>query len=335
MPLSVGLEIPFQNVPPIMIYSTKSCSAWAVSLILIWCFLSETACAAPAYDDITDLGRLLPPLERSERAHISYYSLPFTLEEHFNIARPSQSESQSQPDDASDSVPSLGTYVKEFVPDLWGGTKRIFSKDNVPVALIGLGLTGLAFTVDHEVKDYFQERRPLNGISKIGDDLGQGIIEVGVGASLLAAGEISNNRRLADTGASTLEALLVNGIATEGLKYAVERVRPNGQDNMSFPSGHVSMTATLASSISEMYSWDLRIAIPLYLITAYVGASRIQDNMHYLSDVFAGATLGTVIGMSFAKFHKEKNSEKTSWDTMSISPVYDKDLKGFAFTFKW
>jgi hypothetical protein len=261
--------------------------------------------------------------------------LPFALEEHFNIAGLSQSESHSQPDASNESVPRLGTYVKEFVPDLWGGTKRIFWKDNIPVVLIGLGLTGLAFTVDHKVKDYFQERRPLNGISKIGDDLGQGIIEVGVGASLLAAGELSNNRRLADTGATTLEALLVNGIATEGLKYAVERVRPNGQDKMSFPSGHVSMTATLASSISEMYDWNLRIAIPLYLTTAFVGASRIQDNMHYLSDVFAGATLGTVVGMSFAKFHKGKNSEKNVWDTMSISPVFDKDLKGFAFTFKW
>jgi membrane-associated phospholipid phosphatase len=128
--------------------------------------------------------------------------------------------------------------------------------------------------------------------------------------------------------------LLVNGIATEGLKYATSRKRPNGGDNMSFPSGHASMTATLAASLSEMYDWDLRIAVPLYTITTFVGASRIQSGEHHLSDVVAGITLGTVVGMSFAKYHKEKSIAEPAGN-LAVVPLLDGNNKGIVVQWKF
>lgn len=321
-------------------YATKSCwTCWAAIFTLMSFLLSGAAYAAPVYDNIASLDRLLPPLDRAKMVGSSFRCLSCTFEEQFNITEAVQQESQTQHDADNEKVPSLGAYGKEFFPDLVGGTKRIFSRDNLTITLIGLGLTGLAFTLDHTVKDYFQEQQPIGHVSHYGDSAGQGYVPFALGASLFAAGEVFDNKQLADTGIVSIEALAVTGITTEALKYATGRLRPNHQDNMSFPAGHASMTAAFAASVSGMYDWNPYVAVPLFTVVTFVGASRIQDNMHYLSDVIAGITLGTIVGMSFAKYQLEKNSENkienNFWNTMAISPVFDKDLKGFAFTFKW
>ena len=234
-----------------------------------------------------------------------------------------------------EAVPSVGYYVKEIIPDLRGGAKRIFSRDNVPLVLIGLGLTGLALTVDHRVQDYFQEKRPMVHQANIGDKVGQGYFPVGVGVALLGAGEWLDDKKMADTGFVTMEGLVVTVIATEGLKYAVSRKRPNGADHLSFPSGHASGMASMSASVSEMYDWDLRIAVPLYLLTAFVSASRLQANQHNLSDVIAGITLGTLVGTSFAKFQKEKNHEKGGATGISLVPVLDERCTGIVLNWKF
>ncbi len=235
-------------------------------------------------------------------------------------------------------VRSLAGYSREFIPDLIGGSEKIFSRDNLTLALIGGALAGLSANVDHvdrNIKNYFQTRRPLDGVSKYGDMIGQGYYHMGVGAALFAAGELSNNKKLADTGIVTLEAFLINGIATEGLKYTTHRLRPNGGDHMSFPSGHASSTAAVAASISAMYDWDPAIAVPLYATAIFVGTSRIQDNMHYLSDVIAGLTIGTIVGRSVAGYHREKDSGVRIFKNVSFLPLLEKDVKGGVFTMKW
>jgi membrane-associated phospholipid phosphatase len=96
---------------------------------------------------------------------------------------------------------------------------------------------------------------------------------------------------------------------------------------MSFPSGHASSTATLAASISEMYDWDLKLAVPLYVTTVLVSASRIQADQHHLSDVVAGMTLGTLVGTSFAKSRKEKNAAGAAGG-FAVAPYFDGHYKG-------
>lgn len=256
-------------------------------------------------------------------------------------------DASRKPDDVPQSseraqVPSVGTYLRGIPRDMLEGTKGIIARDNLAIGLIGAGLTGLSFPLDHGVKGYFQDRRPLNGAADVGNWLGQWTLHVGIGAGLFGAGELFGDKKIADTGMAAVEALIVSGIITEGLKYTIGRTRPNGSgDEMSFPSGHVSSTATLAATISEMYDWDLRLAIPLYLTTAFVGASRIQSNMHYLSDVVAGMTVGTIVGKSFAKSFKDRHTLRESKQQFSISPLLGGDpmgkydVKGVLFNWKF
>ncbi len=232
-------------------------------------------------------------------------------------------------------VPSLGSYAGDFFPDLFYGTKRMFSGDNLPVAAIGFGTAALALTVDRSVSDHFKKTTPLSeGWMDTADKIGAGPLEIGAGIAMVGTGELIDDKRMADTGVVSLEAFVINGVFVEGLKYATQRKRPNGGDNMSFPSGHAAVTAAFSASVSEMYDWNPWIAVPLYLTTAYVGYSRIQAQEHFLSDVIAGVTLGTIVGSSVAKYHKEKDSTALTAN-ISLLPVYQKNLRGFVVTLQF
>jgi len=306
----------------------KLMRAWAAGLTVTVFLLSGTAFGLTANDEISPTLNRFPLLDPAGHLSVAYRILPGRFDSALNTSEPGREETPAAQGGDRTAVPSIGYYAKEFFPDLWGGTKRIFSRDNLPLALIGVGLTGLAFTVDHRVQEYFQDRKPLEDVENIGYIIGAGSPEMVVSFALLGTGELINNKRLADTGVVSLEAYLINGIATLGLKYAVGRERPDGSDHLSFPSGHASLTATMAASISEMYDWDLRLAIPLYLTATFVGATRFQANEHYLSDVVAGITLGTLVGISVAKYHKEKDANNGAGTAVTIVPVVSGDYKG-------
>jgi undecaprenyl-diphosphatase len=63
-------------------------------------------------------------------------------------------------------------------------------------------------------------------------------------------------------------------------------------DQFSFPSGHTITAFAVAVSLSHFYP-DL--AIGLLFCALSVAASRILLGMHFLSDVVAGAAIGTLL----------------------------------------
>jgi undecaprenyl-diphosphatase len=68
-------------------------------------------------------------------------------------------------------------------------------------------------------------------------------------------------------------------------------------DQFSFPSGHTITACAVASALSLFYP-DL--ALGLYFCAASVAISRVLLGMHFVSDVIAGAALGTALGYGFA-----------------------------------
>jgi hypothetical protein len=273
-----------------------------------------------------------PPPEQSELsrrcpAHAYEFDDPFKIAD----AGPTQGEG----DKKNNELPSLGDYAKGFIPNIVQGTKRIFSKDNIPLAAIGFGTAALALTIDHRVSDHYKTETTLSSsMMKIANQAGKGYWEIGLGAALAGTGELIKDKRMADAGIVSLEAFIINGAATEGLKLATKRKRPNQGNTMSFPAGHASVTAAFSASISEMYDWDPRLSVPLYLATAVVGFSRIQAREHYPSDVIAGITLGTLVGVSVGRYHKE-GDEKSSMRIVSFTPVFDDGVRGGILTLRW
>lgn len=79
------------------------------------------------------------------------------------------------------------------------------------------------------------------------------------------------------------------------LKYTVKETRPNGNDNLSFPSAHSSVSFSSAEFIRKRYGWEY--GIPAYAVASFVAYSRVEARQHYARDVIAGAAIG--IGSSY------------------------------------
>lgn len=108
-------------------------------------------------------------------------------------------------------------------------------------------------------------------------------------------------------GTTVIEALGV----THGLKYAFDRQRPyekypgklnpiNPEDSPSFPSGHTAAAFSLATSLSITYPKWYVIA-PSAVWACGVGFARMNQGVHYPSDVLTGAAIG--VGCAFANVY--------------------------------
>ena len=100
----------------------------------------------------------------------------------------------------------------------------------------------------------------------------------------------------------------ISTITTMGIRYAVNRPRPedsiNSRWNSSFPSWHTSSYFSMATVYATKYP---KLSIPLYSFGALVGLSRIYKGYHYPSDVLVGAILGWASGKLTLKLEKTLN----------------------------
>jgi undecaprenyl-diphosphatase len=65
-------------------------------------------------------------------------------------------------------------------------------------------------------------------------------------------------------------------------------------DQFSFPSGHTMTAFSIALVVSYFYP---NLEWPMYFLAISIGLSRIVLGMHFLSDVLAGAVLGSALGI--------------------------------------
>lgn len=76
-------------------------------------------------------------------------------------------------------------------------------------------------------------------------------------------------------------------------KYFVQRERPDKSNFRSFPSGHTSTAFVAAELLHQEYGhispW---ISAAGYGTAAFTGYLRLQNNIHWLGDVVAGAAIG-------------------------------------------
>ena len=86
---------------------------------------------------------------------------------------------------------------------------------------------------------------------------------------------------------------------TYAFKYGVGRLRPDGSDNRSFPSGHSSVAFATATMYQMWYGW--KAGVPAYAFATITAFQRLDDNRHWLSDVIMGAAIGIAIPYMFYK----------------------------------
>ncbi len=119
---------------------------------------------------------------------------------------------------------------------------------------------------------------------------------------------------------------LISATFVVSLKHIVKEERPDGSNNLSFPSGH---TATAFSSAQFMFreykDTNFWLSISGYSFAVFTGVYRIVNNKHWVSDVVAGAGFGILSTelayWLFPKINKLFTSENKNHSTM-VMPFY-------------
>lgn len=142
--------------------------------------------------------------------------------------------------------------------------------------------------------------------------------------------DIKNVNTLLTYGVMYGEAVLLTFGTKDLLKNAIIRYRPymyNGgvpagnEDDYfnSFPSGSTSLaflsatflTATFAREFPDS-KWKWPVIIGSYTMAAGVASMRIFSGSHFLTDVLAGAAIGSLYGWLMPQLHLRKNNENLS-----------------------
>lgn len=109
-----------------------------------------------------------------------------------------------------------------------------------------------------------------------------------------------------------------------GLKEIVEKSRPDGGDNRSFPSGHTMISFSSASFIQRRYG--NKLGIPALAAAGFVGFSRIKGQKHFADDVIAGAGIALLYNYWLVKpLHKN----------VQIQPLSKNGGYGMELTAHW
>lgn len=119
------------------------------------------------------------------------------------------------------------------------------------------------------------------------------------------------------------QTFLVNAFITTALKQTINRKRPfetysdieqaTSSLGRSFPSGHTSLAFATATSLSVAYPKWYVIA-PSFVWAGAVGYSRMHLGVHYPSDVFAGAIIGSGSAYLSYKANKWINKKRSRKD---------------------
>lgn len=164
---------------------------------------------------------------------------------------------------------------------------------------VGILATGGAFALifknnnDARAHAWVLEQDADSPAASLGNVIGDGGTQAAIAIGTWLGGRAAHNARVETVGTHLIRAQVLNGLFTQGLKYAMQRERPDG-GSYSFPSGHTSATFATAAVIHTDYGWAA--ALPVYGLGAFVGWSRVRTNHHWLSDVAFGAALGIVSG---------------------------------------
>jgi len=183
---------------------------------------------------------------------------------------------------------------------------------------LALGLTAL-FLADREIRDRVQASTGPTGrdVAEDATTVGNGIVVLGVTASLLALGLIqeqaTGETHLRDASLVAMEAHLFTALLTSGLKRLTGRAPPDAGQGAhhfdpftrddAFPSGHASGVFAVAAVFADRY--EDPVPILAYGAASLVAASRVVLNRHWASDVVAGSALGIVVGRSLSRRHAE------------------------------
>jgi membrane-associated phospholipid phosphatase len=170
-----------------------------------------------------------------------------------------------------------------------------------------VAIGGSLYFLDKDINTIVQRNRsPLtHKVARAGDLIGNGRYTITLIGVTWLGGYAFKSDKTQDTALLCTKSLLFGNGLTTVLKYATQRYRPNlDKGNAfwssrhftlhkdSFPSGHTTLVWSIAPVIAEQYKETVWVPPLAYGIACVTGYSRLHDEKHWSSDVFAGAVIG-------------------------------------------
>jgi len=114
----------------------------------------------------------------------------------------------------------------------------------------------------------------------------------------------------------------------------VDGVRPPVNSYSSFPSGHSILAFAAATVFAMEYRDRPLVPVLAYSAASLIGLSRITENRHWSSDIFAGATLGYLCGkLVVNNYHRYNKVQKQNHPTsVTLVSLNGKILPGIIYT---
>ena len=127
---------------------------------------------------------------------------------------------------------------------------------------------------------------------------------------------------------------LLVGALTWALKNGSEIPRPDTQQQNSFPSGHTAQAFAVATFMHKEYGKkSIWYSIGAYSVATTVGAMRIMNNRHWVSDVLVGAGIGILSTNLVYITHAHRISRKQKEKKILIVPTLGSSA-GIYFRYK-
>ena len=145
----------------------------------------------------------------------------------------------------------------------------------------------------------------LNALVGTINPIGSGVTLLVVCVALAVMSRRIRRPRLHAAACISALAFASAGLIEFSLKHLVGRPRPDAAlasagvlgpsfapDVDSFPSGHATSVFAVATIFAAYYP---RLRWPLYALAAAIALGRVYLARHYVSDIIAGAALGTIV----------------------------------------
>ena len=207
--------------------------------------------------------------------------------------------------------PSHHLTKREFLKDIGYNFLGLINKQSILPLLAGTALTSAATAPEQRLERHFAPGDIWGAWADPARYVGNSFILGGVSATLFGLSRKSDNQKFRSLSYALIHGSIMDAALTLPLKEGFHRLRPNGEDHLSFPSGHAVDSFMYATVFTEHYGW--KAAIPGYAIATYVAATRMEERKHHITDVAAGAAIGFLVGHTVSRRMREENPYRFSW----------------------
>jgi membrane-associated phospholipid phosphatase len=203
-----------------------------------------------------------------------------------------------------------------------------FKTIRIPLLLLGAGIIA---TTDNEVLDKWEVDELRLRIAPNFHTHADNYLQYAPIAAVyrLRIAGVKAKHDFANQTALLVKSELLMSATVFALKHISSADRPGTETETSFPSGHTAQAFVAATVLHKEYGKDHPwISVAGYATATCVGALRILNNKHWISDVLVGAGIGMLSTNLVYATHRNSWGKRKTKSIGTILPTYQRGAAG-------